>query len=110
MTQFIYRVAYSTQTKTKRNDVIKMQMIEFKNAFDVIEMFETRFENANVEMHSSIRDDIETYLSQIDVLQFNFDEMHAKIETCVQMQIAFNYANEMFDCETNNYHINIISQ
>lgn len=103
----VYRVANLSQIKTKRNDVIKMQMIEFDNAFDVIEMFESRFAFANVEMSQIIRDDIETQLSQIDLLRFEFVLMHANIETCLHMQIALNYAHTI--CDETNVVVNVIA-
>lgn len=87
-------------------------MIEFENAFDVIEMFESRFEFANVEMSLIVRDAIETQLSQIDELKFNFDAMHENIEIALHTQIAFNYAKTMFDenDESNDFVVNVIAR
>lgn len=74
-----------------------MKMIEFSNAFDVIEMFETRFAFANVDMQTFTRDSIETYISQIDDLKFDFDELHELIEFTLQMQIAFEFVRATFN-------------
>lgn len=76
-------------------------MIEFENAFDVIDMFVARFDFAHVAMSQIVRDDIETQLSQIDELRFNFDALHENIETCLHMQCALNFTQSIIDDETN---------
>ena len=113
MSTHIYRVAYfKSKTHNKRNDVIKMQMIQFENAFDVIEMFESRFSFANVEMSLIVRDSIETTLSQIDELNFNVDALHSFIESSLHTQIAFNYAKTMFNenDDENDFVVNAIAR
>ena len=86
--------------KTKRNDVIKMQIqtIEFSNVDEIIEMIDARFSNANVEMIESYRVNMIAYFTHYRAtqshLRFDFDFIHTTIEKNVRENIAMHYVYE----------------
>lgn len=105
---------FANRKHNKRNDVIKMQMIEFSTRDDVIEMFESRFQFANTQMSQMIREQIEFQLiafqNTFDTLTFQFDVLHSSIETSLHHQIALNYAHAIIDDENNDYVVNAIAR
>lgn len=108
----ICRVLFANRKHNKRNDVIKMQIIEFSTRNDVIEMFESRFEFANTQMSQIIREQIEYQLftfEQSHELKFAFQTLRSTIESTLHHQIAMNYAQTFCD-ESRDYVVNAIAR
>ena len=69
-------------------------MIEFANVDEIVEMIESRFQNANVEMIETMRESLIDTLHEMNVLTFEFQTMHDVIEQNLRATIAFHYAYE----------------
>lgn len=89
---------------TKRNDVIKMQFIQFANVDELIELIDVRFHNANVE----IDDEFETHIRNVDennhdALRVEFNVLHAFIESNLRQCVARHYMRTLMKNHENEF-------
>lgn len=66
-------------------------------------MFESRFENAHIELSQFMREHIENELRAKNTLRVEFELLHNNIEMILHHQIAMNYAQYIIDDENAHY-------
>lgn len=70
------------------------QIIEFDSIDDVVEMIESRYQNARIEFVESLRESLIDTLYEQNTLIFDFDELHDVIEQNLRQSCAMHYARE----------------
>jgi hypothetical protein len=89
---------------TKRNDVIKMHFIQFANVDELIELIETRFYYARID----IDDELMNHIYNVDennhnALRVEFNVLHAFIETNLRQCVARHYMRELMKNHENEF-------